>query len=251
MKNLRKMQFMSLILCGCFALSALSACGGGSSSESYSESSSNSSETPNDDKKLSETLFENPSLDDRPMVMMHSASSGLVDDVYNRGYGGIVTNVSWSNDYLQNDRAFSALSSVVKHAVDKGMHVWLYDEYGYPSGTAYGQTLNGNPEYEALGLVPQYKSIPAGASGKIDLLHGHTKIVSAFIYDGKSQLDMNLASGIDVSAMISDDGSSVTYNNRTSDNKVLVAYMSKPWYENTHSMENWYAQQRYINMLDA
>ena len=96
MKNLRKMQFMSLILCGCFALSALSACGGGSSSESYSESSSNSSETPNDDKKLSETLFENPSLDDRPMVMMHSASSGLVDDVYNRGYGGIVTNVSWS-----------------------------------------------------------------------------------------------------------------------------------------------------------
>lgn len=251
MKNLRKMQFMSLILCGCFALSALSACGGGSSSESYSESSSNSSEAPNDDKKLSETLFENPSLDDRPMVMMHSASSGLVDDVYNRGYGGIVTNVSWSNDYLQNDRAFSALSSVVKHAVDKGMHVWLYDEYGYPSGTAYGQTLNGNPEYEALGLVPQYKSIPAGASGKIDLLHGHTKIVSAFIYDGKSQLDMNLASGIDVSAMISDDGSSVTYNNRTSGNKVLVAYMSKPWYENTHSMENWYAQQRYINMLDA
>lgn len=250
MKNLRKIQFMSLILCGCFALSALSACREGLPPE-LSDSFGNSSEPPNDDKILSETLFGNPSLDDRPMVMMHSASAGLVDDVYNRGYGGIVTNVSWSSDYLQNDRAFSSLSSVVKHAVDKGMHVWLYDEYGYPSGTAYGQTLDGNPEYEALGLVPQYKSIPAGASGKIDLLHGHTEIVSAYVYDGTSQSDMKLASGTDVSALISDDGNSVTYNNRTSIGKVLVAYMSKPWYENTHSMENWYAQQRYINMLDA
>ena len=27
--------------------------------------------------------------------------------------------------------------------------------------------------------------------------------------------------------------------------------MSKRWYEHTHSMENWYAQQRYINMLES
>ena len=95
------------------------------------------------------------------MVMMHGATTSLIDDVYARGYGGIVTNVAWGTDYLQNARAFSSLANCVSHAVDKGMHVWLYDEYGYPSGAAYGQTLKGNPEYEAQGLVPQYRTIEA------------------------------------------------------------------------------------------
>ncbi len=204
-----------------------------------------------DDKVLSLDLWNNPSLDDRPMVMMHSIASTLVDDVYARGYGGIVTNVAWDNTYLQNDRAFSVLKSGVKRAIDKGMHIWLYDEYGYPSGSAYGQTLKGNPEYEALGLVPVAEIVPAGGSKTINLLHGHKEIVSAYIYEGSNANNVNLASAQNVSSSISANKDSVTYINRTSSSKVLVAYMSKRWYEFTHSMENWYAQQRYINMLDA
>ncbi len=203
----------------------------------------------NNDKVLDNALFANPSLSDRPMVMMHSSSTTLIDDVYNRGYGGIVTNVAWDSTYLQNDRAFSILVSNVKHAADKGMYVWLYDEYGYPSGSAYGQTLKDNPEYEALGLVPQYKEIGAGETGTIDILYGHTRIEAAYLYDG-TLADMTLSAGQNVSSLISADGQSVSYVNRSAQAKVLVAYTSKRWYENTHSMENWYAQQRYINMLD-
>lgn len=249
---------MNGILSLFLALSAFAACGvGGNSSETSSFSSENpSSESSasvpdvSEGKKLSDALFLNPSLDDRPMVMMHGVSNSLIDDAYARGYGGIVTNVAWNSDYLQNTRAFSSLANSVGHAVGKGMHVWLYDEYGYPSGAAYGQTLEGNPEYEAQGLVPQYKTVAAGTTEKIDLLYGHTAIVSAYVYDGASRSDMALSSATDVSALISEDGRSVSYTNRSREPKVLAAYMSKPWYENTHSMENWYAQQRYINMLD-
>lgn len=247
----KAISLMSGILSLLLTFSALSACGGGgdSSRESSFESSSSAVE-PNDDKKLSVSLFADPSLNDRPMVMMHGATTSLIDDVYARGYGGIVTNVAWGTDYLQNARAFSSLANCVSHAVDKGMHVWLYDEYGYPSGAAYGQTLKGNPEYEAQGLVPQYRTIEAGATGRIDLLYGHTRIVSAYVYEGGSKSEMDLSSAEDVSSSIAEDGTFVSYTNRSKTPRVLAAYMSKPWYENTHSMENWYAQQRYINMLD-
>lgn len=236
--------------------SAFSGCGD-SGSLSSSEPSSESTPTSSDDtvvdtgaKTLSWELWKNPTLDDRPMVMMHSVSNTLIDDVYTRGYGGIVTNVAWDNNYLQSDRAFATLTSGVKHAIGKGMHVWLYDEYGYPSGAALGLTLKDNPEYEALGLVSSSVVIPAGQSKTLDLLYGHKEIVAAYLYDGTSTDTMELSSAQNVSSAISADKTSVTYINRTSSSKVLVAYMSKQWYEFTHSMENWYAQQRYINMLD-
>ena len=249
----KAISLMSGILSLLLAFSALSACGGGSDSSDEASSSSESSSStaePNDDKRLSDSLFADPSLNDRPMVMMHGATTSLIDDVYARGYGGIVTNVAWGTDYLQNSRAFSSLTSCVSHALDKGMHVWLYDEYGYPSGTAYGQTLKDNPEYEAQGLVPQYKTIEAGSTGRIELLYGHSRIVSAYVYEGGSKSEMDLSSAEDVSSLIAEDGTFISYTNRSKASRVLVAYMSKPWYENTHSMENWYAQQRYINMLD-
>lgn len=202
------------------------------------------------DKVISEKMFKDPDLQYRPMVMLHGASTGTIDDVYRRGYGGIVTNVSWNNNYLNDVRAFSTLQMCIQKISDLGMYAWIYDEYGYPSGTAFGQTLKGNPEYEALGLVPQYTVVGNGTTGSIDLLHGHTAIEAAYIYDGTSVADMDLSSGEDVSNLINTQKTNVTFVNRTRASKVLVAYMSKPWYENTHSMENWYAQQRYINMLE-
>ena len=249
----RALCLMSLLLALVFGLTVFAGCGqtsdpGGDPPPGTGTQPENPPEE-NDDKVLSDALFADPSLDDRPMVMMHSVGNTLIDDVFSRGYGGIVTNVAWNTDYLQNTRSWSSMASSVEYAIGKGMHVWLYDEYGYPSGTAYGQTLEGNPEYEALGLVPQYAVVAPGDTGRIDLLHGHTAIVGAYVYDGTSQQSMDLSGGISVASQIASDGSSVSYTNRTSSSKVLVAFMSKPWYEFTHSMENWYAQQRYINML--
>ena len=252
-------KIMSSVLGVTMAVTSFVGCGGDGENSSpddssmlpRSHSSSGDSNVDLNEKVLSLELWDNPSLDDRPMVMMHSIANRLIDDVYNRGYGGVVTNVAWDNTYLQNDRAFATLKAGVKYAIDKGMHIWLYDEYGYPSGSAYGLTLKNNPEYEALGLVPMPVVIGAGKTETVNLLYGHKEIVAAYIYDGSSIETINLASAQNVSSAISADKASVTYTNRTSSSKVLVAYMSKRWYEFTHSMENWYAQQRYINMLDA
>ncbi len=225
--------------------------GGGSGNGGSSPSGSEyTPPEPNEDKKLLDGLFRDPTLDDLPMVQMHHPSTGLIDDVKKRGYGGIVMNVAWSSDYLNNTRDWKSFASCVEYAIGLGMHVWIYDEYGYPSGAAYGQTLKGNPEYEALGLVTSSIEVPSGSTKTLDLLYGHTRIEVAYVYEKNSDGSIDLSSGDDVSALISSDGKSVTYTNRKGKEIVLTGYMSKRWYENTHSMENWYAQQRYINMLD-
>ncbi len=202
------------------------------------------------DKVINKAMFKDPDLRFRPMVMVHGITQNAVNDAYARGYGGIVTNVAWNNNYLNDVRAFNTLAMCIEQLSELGMYAWLYDEYGYPSGTAYGQTLKDNPEYEALGLVPQYKTVAVGTTQSIDLLHGHTAIISAYTYDGTDRNDIDLFTGEDVTYAVNADKTRVTFTNRTATSKVLVAYMRKPWYENTHSMENWYAQQRYINMLE-
>lgn len=242
-------------MCFCFSCSNndnKDSSGSGSTTESTSSSGGDSSDTKPDEnvKIINDELFKNPSLSDRPMVMMHSSTQGLITDVLSRGYGGVVTNVSWSNNYLNNEREWSSLQNVIDFAIDNGMYVWLYDEYGYPSGCARGQTLSGNPEYEALGLVSVKKVVGAGDVQTIDLLYGHNEIVDAFVYDGSDTDNADLSSGISVKNLINEQKNSITYANRTKTSKILVVYMSKRWYEKTHAMENWYAQQRYINMLD-
>ncbi len=248
---MRGMKILCAVSAAAIAFSAIG-CGGGTGggTESTSESSSDVPKDPDPTvKTIDDALFANPSLADRPMVQMHAPQTGLVDDVYGRGYGGVVMNVAWTRTYLNNEREWAALQNVVSHTIDKGMHVWIYDEYGYPSGSAYGQTLKGNPEYEAQGLIAVYKSIKAGNSGTIDLVYGHKAIVCAYVYDGADEEHIDLSSGEDVSSLIGESRNAVTYANRTGTDKVLIAYMSKRWYENTHAMENWYVQQRYIDML--
>lgn len=218
---------------------------------STSEPEPSSEEIPMDNKVLNNLLFANPSRADRPMVMMHNSTNAAVNDAFDRGYGGIVTNVAWGNDYLQNSRAFANLRSVIDHTINtKGMYVWLYDELGYPSGAAFGQTLKNNPEFEALGLVSEVHVVTPNEQVTVNLIYGHERIVEAYVYEGTNESSMNLTTGTSVSHLINEAGNTLIYKNETPTNRVLISFTSKRWYENTHSMENWYAQQRYINMLE-
>lgn len=68
------------------------------------------------------------------------------------GIGGIVLTVSLT-DYLVNDHAWEVLRRGVVLAHDMGFKVWIYDEKGYPSGTAGGLVLKRTPSGEAQGLL--------------------------------------------------------------------------------------------------
>ena len=58
------------------------------------------------------------------------------------GYGGVVTNVHWGSDYLNNEEDWALLKYALDEAERLGMRAWIYDEHGYPSVCARGYTTS-------------------------------------------------------------------------------------------------------------
>ena len=68
------------------------------------------------------------------------------------GLGGLVCNVAFDN-YLRSDEHWATLEQAVESCKQAGLIVWIYDEKGYPSGTAGGEVLKKNPAFEAQALT--------------------------------------------------------------------------------------------------
>ncbi|HOJ33227.1 MAG TPA: glycosyl hydrolase [Candidatus Hydrogenedentes bacterium] len=102
--------------------------------------------------------FESPPAESRILPIQHGLplsreqQDAYLDYLANCGFGGMVTNVCF-NDYLQNEEYWQAFVRGIQEAKKRGFVLWLYDEHGYPSGTAAGLTLQDHPEWEARGLL--------------------------------------------------------------------------------------------------
>ncbi len=105
----------------------------------------------------------------RPLQIIHNFDTFGRDEATLRqrmewlkasGIGGLVCNVSF-NDYLRSEEQWRIFLTGLKVAEELGLHLWLYDEEGYPSGSAGGLVLERNPDVEAVGLVRR-----VGSDGK-------------------------------------------------------------------------------------
>ena len=50
-------------------------------------------------------------------------------------FAGVVGNVKYPVDFPDNKMIWDSAAAGIREYVSRGMHVWLYDEKGYPSGT--------------------------------------------------------------------------------------------------------------------
>jgi len=138
---------------------------------------------PQEDRPLKER-FANPPAARRILKIIHSwpdapeAQDDLIKTLLAQGFGGVVCNVSF-DQYLRSEQKWQAFVRAVQASKKVGMSLWLYDEKGYPSGTAGGLTLEGHPEWEARGsLVAQADS--EGGKVSLDLPPGKLVLVAAY-----------------------------------------------------------------------
>jgi hypothetical protein len=163
------------------------------------------------------------------------------------GYGGVVTNVSFHH-YLQDDEHWEELEGIVAAAAAMGMRLWIYDEEGYPSGSAGGLTLENHPEFEAQGLAASLQAAPAGRELIISPPAGHWGKIYAYAYPGSSWDEVDLAQGVDLARYLDKD---FVLRFPPQDRDHMVGYFStQSLYEGTHAHNNVYASRRYINVLD-
>jgi hypothetical protein len=128
--------------------------------------------------------FKNPPGDSRILKIIHSWPDGeaeqdaLIGSLTTKGFGGVVCNVSFA-DYLTSEAKWKAFTRAVQAAKQAGFTLWLYDEKGYPSGTAGGIVLRDHPEWEARGLLIADAEGDAGTLA-VDVPSGEPFLMAAF-----------------------------------------------------------------------
>lgn len=223
---------------------------------------------------IDKDTFKSPPMQYRPLQIVHDmglhADLGLeecqrriqerVQQLKKLGFGGIVANVS-HRDYLTSEANFQIFGEVLNEALREGFVVWLYDEKGYPSGSAGGLTLRGHPEYEATGLVGIFEEMTNGGHEdgftgvnhiEIHLPQGHRGAVYARAYPlvrtNDSPDRVMIVHSIDLSQELDDAG---TLRWTVPRGNWLVGYFAtKPLYEGTHAVYNYSAARRYLNLID-
>ncbi len=174
----------------------------------------------------------------------------VLDDLKVKGFGGLVTNVRQSEQYLREDEEWFLLRWLVQTCSEMGLRVWLYDEKGYPSGGAGGLTLDeGNPDWQAQGLAMKAVTFAAGETISIPFPKGHTGVYAAYAWK-TDNLD-NLSEEDLLSPWKTYDltGQADLTDENTSDVPVTAAvFYRKPMYEGTHAIHNVCEARRYIDV---
>ncbi len=112
---------------------------------------------PTEDRPLAER-FAVPPPSARILRIIHAQNDNPADQdkqlrtLAAQGFGGFAGNVAFDG-YVDDETKWPAFLRGVRTARSAGMSLWLYDECGYPSGSARDLTLSGHPEWAARGLL--------------------------------------------------------------------------------------------------
>lgn len=129
--------------------------------------------------------FHSPPNEYRLIQYTHTLNPEEVKDFSEYGAGGVM---AFLDRYLYHpehkDR--SQIRKRLQDAIDNGLHVWLADDFGYPSGMAGGQVVEENPEFEVRGMF-HLKETGSGRNTITVIIPDDTeRIVAAVMYPVKN-----------------------------------------------------------------
>ncbi|MCF7668985.1 MAG: hypothetical protein K9N48_04315 [Verrucomicrobia bacterium] len=194
-----------------------------------------------------EVKLPDPPADTRILKIIHGwpdtaeAQTSLINQLNAQGFGGVVCNVSFT-DYLENDDKWTVFKRAVRSTHEAGMAMWLYDEKGYPSGTAGGLVLENNPELEAEGLLITQAT---ARDERITLDVPPGEIISAAAYPETDE-GISLDKAIDLADAVAD--RELSWTPKPGDWRVIVITRDT-LYHGTHAELSLAEKLPYINLL--
>ncbi|MBQ7190218.1 MAG: hypothetical protein IJR99_12480 [Kiritimatiellae bacterium] len=198
-----------------------------------------------------EARFQNPPPSARILPIRHHYPDDLGEQdralrqLAEKGFGGWAGNVSFTG-YVDDETKWPSYIHSVKQSRAAGMSLWLYDECGYPSGSARDLTLRGHPELEARGLLVAVAEVPSGGSATLDLPPG--KLVAAKgvpVRDGV----LALSEAVAVDAVATDGRLIWRAPEYPVGSWRLFAMTDSFLYESTHAQVSLAYKKPYINLL--
>ncbi|MCE5200527.1 MAG: hypothetical protein ABFD54_14875 [Armatimonadota bacterium] len=200
-----------------------------------------------------EQSFENPPREYAIYPIIHSAGQSevkhpdnqmqIVDRMANLGFGGVVANVHYGTDYPDDENEWKKFRETMLSAQENDLRVWIYDEKGYPSGTAGGAVLDNHPELETIGLVAYiyWRNLSGPGFYRADIPDG--KLFRALLVPLTGSGDpVDITSSADARGTLRIPIPEGTYR--------LFVLVERPLYDGTHSAHSFSEPRRYINLLD-
>ena len=171
-----------------------------------------------------------------------------LDELERKGFGGFVGNVNFGDGYVDSSTNIAAFVGLVSETKKRGLRVWLYDEPGYPSGTAGGAVTKGHPERVAQGYLFSYAEAACGETAAIALPPGRFVAAAAWpLDDGRlvsaQRRDIGWPAGATNLVWTAPSGDCAALRWK------LVAWSVGDLYEGTHSAVNLSRRIPYINLL--
>ncbi len=195
--------------------------------------------------------FANPPASARLLPIRHRTSPDtkqIDNEITNHiewGYGGYATNVSF-NGYVDDPNQWPPFLYRVEQARKTGMTLWLYDECGYPSGTARDLVLKNNPEWEARGMLAAYEDAQPGEEVELKLPPGNLHLILAF-----PMVNSMIVPEEAVKIPLPRNMETIKWKapETKGTNWKIVAFSEDYIYESTHAAISLARKEHYINLL--
>lgn len=202
-----------------------------------------------------EKEFLNPRNKYRMKLMQHGWESDtkelMMDALAHCGYGGVVTNPDWNHSEKSVEEMMKEFSHTLDLLDKKKLGFWIYDEAGYPSGHAGGETLKDHPEYEAKGFY-MIKRVSYPSNGTKKGVFHIDEETDKIIWAAKYPLIIDAVHDnyIDHSKMTPVPFTNEECEYTLDEGEILVIFCVKPAYEGSHCTHNVSSFLRYINVMD-
>lgn len=194
--------------------------------------------------------FANPPPSTRILKIVHGwpddpkAQDARISQLKTQGFGGAVCNVAFDG-YLENETKWQSFVRAVHRMKEEGFALWLYDEKGYPSGTAGGIVLRDHPEGVARGLLIADATADAGQTISLEQPPGKLLMAQALpVRDGR----IALTQGTDLTGAIAN--GKLTWTAPPGRWHAMI-FTDDAIFEGTHAALNVFAKQPYVNLLLA
>lgn len=195
--------------------------------------------------------WNNPEREHRVNTIIHEWHENRqvqMDAIVDYGFGGVVTNPSHRGSYQDFLRAIPEFANIVAELEERGLGFWLYDEFGYPSGYAGGETLKGHPELEGKGFYMRRFVAYEPRTVRYHLDCESDKIIWAAKYPIDNPVMHESLVRFD--AMIPVPFTDTYVEAELGEGEAFFVFCVKSAYEGSQCTHNTCSYSRYINIMD-
>lgn len=189
--------------------------------------------------------FKNPDRRFAIYPIVHGGIASGIDmaDRYDKlGFAGVVGNVPYRRGFPDNIEEWEETEKGFRDFAERGMYTWIYDEKGYPSGTAGAVVVERHPEYIAQGLYcyDYWRTIVGPGFYRADT--PDTKLYKALL------LPVDGGEAVDVTQYLHDNGA--LYIEVPRGSFYLFMMSVRRLFDGTHATESYSEPRNYISLSD-